>query len=98
MVTQAYRDYIKSERWQRKRQQVFAYYGKKCFACRKAAKVLHVHHMTYARLGHEAVTDLIPLCVPCHKEVTRVYKKNRRRGLRRVTMEFVKVKRASLRK
>lgn len=40
------------------------------------------------------MNDLMPLCVPCHKEVTRIYKKNRRRGLARVTMEFVKTKRA----
>lgn len=98
MVTQAYKDYMKSDRWKRKRQQVFAHYGKRCYACRKYEKVLHVHHMTYARLGREAIGDLIPLCVPCHREVTRVYRRNRRRGLRRVTMEFVKFKRKSLEK
>lgn len=98
MVTKAYRDYMRSERWQRKRRQVFAYYGKRCYACRKRAKVLHVHHMTYERLGREAITDLIPLCVPCHRSVTKIYKSNRRRGLRRVTMEFVRAKRALLEK
>ena len=95
MVTQAYKDYINSSRWRAKRQQVFATYGKRCFACRKAAKVLHCHHMDYSRLGNEAMGDLIPLCVPCHREVTKMYKRNRRRGLRRVTMEFVKMKRNS---
>jgi hypothetical protein len=35
----------------------------------------------------------MPLCIPCHREVTRIYKRNRRAGLRRVTMEFVKKKR-----
>jgi 5-methylcytosine-specific restriction endonuclease McrA len=98
MVTKGYIAYIKSDAWRAKRQEVFAFYGKKCFACRKTPKVLHVHHLTYARLGRENVADLIPLCVPCHREVTAIYKKNRRRGLARVTMEFVKVKRASLRK
>lgn len=95
MVTQAYKDYLKSDKWKRKREEVFRYYGKRCFACKKQAKVLHVHHMTYERLFKESVRDLIPLCVPCHKEVTKVYKRNRRRGLHRVTMEFVKYKRAS---
>lgn len=93
MVTRFYKSYLKSERWTRKRQQVFAHYGKRCYACRKAAKVLHVHHLSYVHLGNEPLTDLIPLCVPCHKEVTRRYRRNRRRGLRRVTMEFVKEKR-----
>ena len=96
MVTQAYKDYLKSERWKAKRQQVFAHYGKRCYACRKQAKVLHVHHLTYDRLFREAMGDLIPLCVPCHRALTKVYKSNRRRGLRRVTMEFVKKKRASI--
>ena len=93
MVTEAYKRYMKSDRWKAKRQEVFAYYGKRCYACRKRAKILHVHHMDYSRLGRESVKDLIPLCVPCHREVTRVYRRNRRRGLRRVTMEFVKMKR-----
>jgi predicted HNH restriction endonuclease len=93
MVTLAYRNYLRSQKWQKKRQEVFAHYGKKCYACGKRPKVLHVHHMTYARLGREAIGDLIPLCVPCHKELTRIYRSNRRRGLRRVTMEFVKSKR-----
>ena len=93
MVSQGYINYIKSERWKAKRQEVFRYYGKRCYACRKMAKVLHVHHMDYSRLGREAMSDLIPLCVPCHRSVTKVYKSNRRRGLRRVTMEFVKTKR-----
>lgn len=93
MVTRFYREYLKSDRWKAKRQEVFAYYGKRCYACRKQAKVLHVHHMDYSRLGNEPVTDLIPLCVPCHKSLTKIYKRNRRRGLRRVTMEFVKAKR-----
>jgi 5-methylcytosine-specific restriction endonuclease McrA len=96
MVTNFYRSYLKSDAWKKKRQQVFAYYGKRCYACRKAPKVLHVHHLTYARLGRESVKDLIPLCVPCHREVTKVYKRNRRRGLSRVTMEFVKFKRAEV--
>lgn len=98
MVTRAYKAYLKSDRWKAKRQEVFAHYGKRCYACQKQARILHVHHMDYARLGKERVTDLIPLCVPCHKEVTRRYRRNRRRGLRRVTMEFVKYKRKTLEK
>lgn len=95
MITEFYKKYLKSPEWAAKRQEVFRTYGKRCYACRKAPKVLHVHHVDYARLGNEAMGDLIPLCVPCHKELTRIYKKNRRRGLRRVTMEFVKKKRGS---
>lgn len=93
-ITQAYKDYIASERWARKRTQVFAHYGKRCWACRTMRGPIHVHHLSYANLGREPMNDLIPLCMQCHREVTRIYKRNRRRGLRRVTMEFVRAKRA----
>lgn len=93
MPSNFYKAYLKSEKWKRKRQEVFAYHGKRCYACLKAPRVLHVHHLTYERLGRENVKDCIPLCVPCHKQVTYIYKRSRRRGLRRVTMEFVKMKR-----
>lgn len=96
MVTKFYKDYIKSERWQRKRAAVFSHYGKRCYACRTTKGPMHVHHMTYARLGNEAIGDLIPLCVNCHREVTKRYRRSRRRGLRRVTMEFVKSKRSGV--
>jgi 5-methylcytosine-specific restriction endonuclease McrA len=95
MVTKAYRDYLRSDKWKAKRQAVFKHYGKRCYACGKQPKVLHVHHLTYDRLFRERLGDLIPLCVPCHKELTAVYKKKRSRGLRIVTMEFVKKKRAN---
>jgi len=29
---------------------------------------LHVHHLTYERLGNEAVGDLIVLCADCHTD------------------------------
>jgi 5-methylcytosine-specific restriction endonuclease McrA len=29
----------------------------------------HVHHLTYARLFNEALTDLQGLCEPCHRFV-----------------------------
>src|SRR5690606_30076519 len=98
MVSVGYRNYIKSPRWQKKRQQVFAHYGKRCYACRTIKGPIHVHHLTYERLGRELVSDLIPLCAPCHRQVTYIYRRSRRRGLRRVTMEFVKYKRSTIKK
>jgi len=92
-INARYRAYLKSPQWQKKRQQCFAHYGKRCYACRTYRGPFHVHHMDYARFGRELITDIIPLCVPCHREVTAIYKRNRRRGLRQVTMEFVNKKR-----
>ena len=94
MITQGYKDYIKSPRWAKKRQECFAYHGKRCKACGTARGPIHIHHMDYSRLGREnPATDLIPLCMDCHMSVTKIYRSNRRRGLRRVTIEYVQTKR-----
>jgi len=39
---------------------------------------LEVHHLTYARLGNERLTDLISLCRECHKAIHR--KQSNKRG------------------
>jgi 5-methylcytosine-specific restriction endonuclease McrA len=93
MVTRRYKEYLRSDAWQKKRLAVFNKYGKRCYACRTAVGPIQVHHLDYSRFGRESLDDLMPLCIPCHREVTRIYKRNRRIGLRRVTMDFVKRKR-----
>jgi 5-methylcytosine-specific restriction endonuclease McrA len=98
-ITQAYKDYIKSAKWQKKRQECFAIHGKRCKACGTGQGPLHVHHMDYSRLGNESARrDLMPLCVDCHRSVTKIYRSNRRRGLRRVTIEYVQMKRRLIEK
>lgn len=36
--------------------------------CRGCGSIhhLHVHHLTYDRLGHEKITDLVTVCEQCH--------------------------------
>jgi|SRR6478735_2733975 len=97
MFTKAYRNYLRSPEWARKRQECFAIHGKRCKACQTVKPPIHVHHLDYRRLGNESARyDLMPLCIKCHKEVTRIYRRNRRRGLRRVTLEFVAAKRRKM--
>jgi 5-methylcytosine-specific restriction endonuclease McrA len=36
----------------------------------------HLHHLSYARLGHEADRDLVPLCRSCHQRLHRVLESN----------------------
>lgn len=91
MFTEEYKRYIKSERWKRKRQQVFAHYGKRCYACRKRVRILHVHHRSYRNLTREPMSDLIPLCIKCHKEITDYHRRNRRRGIEINTAVMIKV-------
>jgi hypothetical protein len=62
-----YQSYIRSRAWS----EVKARYRasnlpQKCVVC--LADRVELHHRTYARLGHERLTDLVPLCRDHHKE------------------------------
>lgn len=60
--------YIKSKKWQAKRKEALEFHGKSCAKCGSSAS-LEVHHLTYARLGIEEMSDLQILCETCHKQV-----------------------------
>ena len=70
-----YREYINSQEWRRRRRA----YLKKYALCNRCGMdndehkrlydgALHVHHVSYARLGGELDEDLETLCKKCHKE------------------------------
>lgn len=64
-----YKSYMNSGNWRRKRSLKLEQAGHRCEACgRRQAKGLHVHHLTYARLGNERLADLAVLCKDCHFE------------------------------
>lgn len=60
-----YRDYLRSEAWQEKRQQKFDQVGRRCERCSSTTGI-QVHHATYERLGHESLSDIEVLCDNCH--------------------------------
>ena len=62
-----YRRYLRSPHWQTMRRKVLRRAGYECERCRRKAP-LDVHHLTYARRGHEDMNDLQALCRQCHKE------------------------------
>ena len=97
MVNSAYKKYMRSKAWALKRQQVFARYGKRCYACGTFKGPIQVHHLTYVRFGHENLSDLRPLCAKCHREVTRLHWQmgKRRTPGEIVFREFMKIKRAT---
>jgi 5-methylcytosine-specific restriction endonuclease McrA len=82
-MTQNYRIYLQSAQWQRLRNAVIArsvagdpnanvHLGK-CEVCGYRpwrTGVLQVHHLTYANLYHEHLTDLQLVCPNCHKKLT----------------------------
>lgn len=65
--TSQYQKYMRSTKWEDKRQEAFEVHGKQCNRC-GGFRDLQVHHLTYERLGHEdAKTDLEVLCLACHE-------------------------------
>jgi 5-methylcytosine-specific restriction endonuclease McrA len=67
MITNEYKKYLKSEKWQKLRKSVFSERGKKCEICSKS-KWLHLHHLTYERIFNELPEDLQVLCRTCHEK------------------------------
>lgn len=65
-----YAEKLRDSRWLEKREEVFNYYGKKCFECDKDDLPIEVHHCLYVR-GREPweydVVHLKPLCRECHE-------------------------------
>ncbi len=60
-----YDAYLRSARWKLTREAALRRDKHNCVRCGKSEK-LQVHHTTYARLGDEALEDLITLCPNCH--------------------------------
>lgn len=60
-----YKKYISSKEWKEKKEEVFNQRGKECEQCGYQYR-LHVHHLTYERLGNERLEDLQILCFQCH--------------------------------
>jgi hypothetical protein len=57
--------YMASPEWKAVRKQKLAEVGHRCQGC-DGTKRLEVHHLTYERLGHERMEDLMVLCHFCH--------------------------------
>lgn len=70
-----YSGYIQSSHWKDIRRQRLAMDGFQCSIC-GTAKNLEVHHLTYERLGHEDLDDLVSLCKRCH---AKVHEKDRKK-------------------
>jgi len=63
-----YTDYMASPEWKAKKRQVFSARGYVCEHCKATDVQLHVHHLTYIRLGNEKLEDLAIVCRPCHNK------------------------------
>src|SRR5688572_5116698 len=47
--------------------------GNKCEAC-EYPKYLQGHHVTYERLGHEHINDILIVCRACHLRITQLHR------------------------
>ena len=65
MIESWYQQYLKSVPWMILRHRTFIRDGIRCVRCR-ATERLEVHHLTYVRVGHEDLDDLVTLCDECH--------------------------------
>lgn len=77
-----YKKYIQSPKWRKVRKKFFeSKLPKDCFVCFRDDQILDLHHRTYARLGHERLTDLVLVCRDCHNEIHKYAKENPTVGL-----------------
>jgi len=63
-----YTEYMKSASWMVRRSEWWKGRRRQCSICR-SKKRLHLHHVTYERLGFELDSDLVALCEDCHDGV-----------------------------
>jgi len=64
----SYEEYLDSDLWKRNKNTVLIALGRQCQICRSKEEI-HVHHVSYERIGRELVDDLAVLCKSCHKIV-----------------------------
>ena len=66
-----YYEYLRSPEWDRLRKRVFKRDRYQCTKCGSRRK-LQAHHLTYKRVFHEWLSDLITVCRKCHKKIHKI--------------------------
>jgi len=68
MNKKQYRKYLKSKVWRDIRKKLFKLRGKRCEICGKKTK-LHVHHLTYERVGGDELPEDLKILCEFHHNV-----------------------------
>jgi 5-methylcytosine-specific restriction endonuclease McrA len=63
-----YEAYLTTPAWQARRQQVLARANYVCEGCGQQP-ASQAHHLTYRRLEHEMLFDLVAICMDCHRQI-----------------------------
>ena len=71
--------YLYSKHWRETRVRKLKDVGYKCEKCQQRGR-LDVHHLTYARIGREKMSDLQVLCRPCHEKEHKKYDTRRKKS------------------
>jgi hypothetical protein len=90
VVYQSYDEYIKSKHWRQKKEEYKKHFKYQCTMCEEK-KELHLHHITYERIGNERLDDLVYLCKTCHGKIHEALKPNET-----LSLGFLKNKRKKL--
>lgn len=79
--SEEYKRYIRSPEWEQIKQKRMELDNFSCVMCKRSrehCRTLQVHHITYARLGHEDIlNDLCTVCGSCHKKLHNYYDRRR---------------------
>jgi 5-methylcytosine-specific restriction endonuclease McrA len=62
-----YYEYLQSDHWKEFRKKYYRSRKRKSCTLCKSRNDIHLHHITYNRLGREQLNDVIPLCGECHE-------------------------------
>lgn len=89
MTDLLYDEYIDSPQWRRRRVEYFARHNRLCRVCGKGKKI-HLHHLTYERMGAELDRDLMALCERCHSAIHGYAAKNPKMSLEQATFAAVR--------
>lgn len=73
-VASKYEEYLKTEQFNKIRQEVFSRDNHKCVIC-GSTENLQAHHLTYINVYQEDTQDLITLCRQCHSIYHAIEKK-----------------------
>jgi hypothetical protein len=76
-IVRSYKAYLNSKHWRlfRKNFKKSSCFTGRCCICGKI-RGLHLHHITYIRIGMERFSDVRELCKGCHRNVHRAMRKN----------------------
>lgn len=85
-VVEKYDDYLLTKHWRNKRKLIIAERHGVCQKCKKKIEEkgkIHIHHLTYERIGDELAEDLMLLCEDCHHKIHNKGKSKKKKSGRK---------------